>query len=144
MQYVSTAVSQQKSLWLCNFGGFCLFLFALLFLFCTCLVEPVDARPAADRGLTTRPGIWLAWLLLNLYFSGMHVVCRNWNYLPLLWCTPLTKSNAIPWVMEASFPSNYSLCECYPYWERLECMLAVGVGPRPRTGLYQRSHPFQK
>lgn len=128
MQYVSTAVSQQKSPWLCNFGWFCLFLFALLFLFCTCLVEPVDARPAADRGLTTRPGIWLAWLLPNLYFSSMHVICWSWNYLLLLWCTPLAKFNAIPWMMEASFPHKYSPCECCPYWG-----LAAGSGSQTQN-----------
>lgn len=144
MQFVCPALSQQKNPWLCNFGGFCLFLFAFLFLFCTCLVEPVDARPAADRGLTTRPGTWLAWLLPNLYFSSMHVVCWSWNDLPLLWCTPLTKFNAVPWMMEASFPHKCFLCECCPYWRHLGCVLAAGVGPKPRTGLYQKPHPFQK
>lgn len=133
MQYVSPALSQQKSTWLYNFGGFCLFLFAFLFLFCTCLVEPVDARPAADRGLTTRPGIWLAWLLPNLYFSGMHVVCWSLNDLPLLWCTPLIKFNATPWTREALFPHKFLLCECCPYWGRLVCVLAAGVGSQTQN-----------
>lgn len=121
-------MSQQKSLWLCNFGGFCLFLFALLFLFCTCLVEPVDARPAADRGLTTRPGIWLAWLLPNLYFSSMRVVCWNWNYLPLLRCTSLTKLNAIPWMMEGIVPS-----QIFPVWV-LSILKAFGMGACSGSG----------
>jgi len=56
---------------------FAYFLFTFLFLFCTCPVEPVDARPAADRGLTTRPGTELAWLLPNLCFPSM--VCLCWN-----------------------------------------------------------------
>lgn len=59
-------------------GDFVYLLFAFLFLFCTHPVEPVDARPAADRGLTTRPGIELAWLLPNL-FPSMCVVCLSSN-----------------------------------------------------------------
>lgn len=112
---------------------FAYFLFTFLFLFCTSPVEPVDARPAADRGLTTRPGIEFAWLLPNLCFPSM--VCLCWND-HLFFGTTL-HLNVMLYHEPAAGTSVCTqnpagLCECCLY-PRCSVHVRAGVGPRTDT-----------